>query len=398
MIRSIGDLNLKNKRVLVRVDFNVPVGDDGGVADDTRIRASLPTIRAIREAGGVVVLMSHMGRPKGRRKPELSLRAVGEPLGRLLDHPVTFADDCIGEAARRVVDAAQPGDVVLLENLRFHAAEEKNDPEFAHELAALGDVYVNDAFGTAHRAHASTAGITAYIKETAAGFLIERELKFLGEALQNPRRPFTAILGGAKISGKIDVISALLDKCDTILIGGAMMFTFYKAQGLEIGDSLLEADKVELAAETLRRAAEKGVKLLLPTDAVVARAFSNDAESTTMAVDAIEPGWMGLDIGPETARAYAAAIEGSQTVVWNGPMGVFEMEKFADGTRAVAEAMARGTAAGATTVVGGGDSAAAVVQLNLAEKMTHVSTGGGASLEFLEGKVLPGIAALEWDA
>ncbi len=398
MIRSIGDLNLKNKRVLVRVDFNVPVGDDGGVADDTRIRASLPTIRAIRDAGGTVVLMSHMGRPKGQRKPELSLRAVGVHLGRLLDHPVIFADDCIGEAARKAVDAAQPGDVVLLENLRFHAAEEKNDTEFARELAALGDVYVNDAFGTAHRAHASTAGITEYIKETAAGFLIERELKFLGDALQNPRRPFTAILGGAKISGKIDVISALLDKCDTILIGGAMMFTFYKAQGLEIGDSLLEADKVELAAETLRRAAEKGVKLLLPTDAVVARAFSNDAESTTMPVDAIEPGWMGLDIGPETARAYAAEIEGSQTVVWNGPMGVFEMEKFAHGTRAVAEAMARGTAAGATTVVGGGDSAAAVVQLNLAEKMTHVSTGGGASLEFLEGKVLPGIAALEEDA
>ena len=398
MIRSIGDLNLKNKRVVVRVDFNVPVSDDGGVADDTRIRASLPTIRAIREAGGTAVLMSHMGRPKGQRKPEFSLRAVGEHLSRLLDHPVIFADDCIGEAARQAVDAAQPGDVVLLENLRFHDAEEQNDPAFARQLASLGDVYVNDAFGTAHRAHASTAGITEYISETAAGFLIERELKFLGEALQNPRRPFTAILGGAKISGKIDVISALLDKCDTILIGGAMMFTFYKAQGLEIGDSMLEADKIELAAETLRRAADKGVKLMLPTDAIVARAFSNDAESTTMPVDAIKPGWMGLDIGPETARAYAAEIERSQTIVWNGPMGVFEMKNFAQGTRAVAEAMARGTEAGATTVVGGGDSAAAVVQLHLDSKMTHVSTGGGASLEFLEGKVLPGIAALEQDA
>jgi phosphoglycerate kinase len=395
MARSIEDLQLSGKRVLVRVDFNVPLDDAGAITDDTRIRESLPTIRRIIDNGGRAILMSHLGRPKGERKEKYSLRPAAEQLSELLNRPVQLAPDCVGPEVEQVVAAMNDGDVVLLENLRFHKEEEANDESFARQLSGLGDIYVNDAFGTAHRAHASTEGVTHFIGEKAAGYLMLKELKFLGDTLANPERPFVAILGGSKISGKIDVINALLDKCDTILIGGGMMFTFFRAQDKEVGTSLVEADKIDLAKEILKQADEKKVQLLLPTDVVLASKFAEDAETGLAQVDEIPEGWMGLDIGPDTEKIFSDIIVDAKTVVWNGPMGVFEMEKFAAGTKAVAEALVTATKLGASTIVGGGDSAAAIAQMDLTDQVTHVSTGGGASLEFLEGKELPGVKALE---
>jgi phosphoglycerate kinase len=395
MIRSLDDLDLTDRRVLIRVDFNVPLDESGAITDDNRIVESLPTIRKVIGDGGRAVLMSHLGRPKGERKEKYSLRPAAEALSKHLGVEVKLAPDCVGAETKEMVDAMKNGDVVLLENLRFHKEEEANDDAFARQLAELGDVYVNDAFGTAHRAHASTEGVTHHVAEKAAGYLMLKELKFLGEAVDNPVRPFIAILGGSKISGKIDVIESLLDKCDTIVIGGGMMFTFFKAQGIEIGSSLVEEDRLEMARGILDRAAAKNINLMLPTDVVLADRFAEDAGTRVASVNEIPAGWMGLDIGPETQTAFAGAIVGAKTVIWNGPMGVFEMEKFAAGTKAVAEALVRATEAGATTIVGGGDSAAAIAQLGLADRVTHVSTGGGASLEFLEGKTLPGVAALE---
>jgi len=394
MPQSIDDLQLSGKRVLVRCDFNVPLDDAGRITDDKRITESLPTIRKIISEGGRAILASHLGRPKGERKEKYSLRPVAERLSELLGREVPLAPDCVGAKTEEMVAGMSDGDVLLLENLRFHKEEEANDEEFARALARLADVYVNDAFGTAHRAHASTEAVARFVPEKAAGYLMLKELRFLGDAVADPERPFTAILGGSKISGKIDVIDALLGKCDTILVGGGMMFTFFKAQGKEIGASLVEEDKIEVARRVLEDAAARQVSLLLPLDTVLADRFAEDAETKTASIDDIPTGWMGLDIGPVTRAQFAEVIASSKTIVWNGPMGVFEMPKFAEGTRAVAEALAAATGNGATTIVGGGDSAAAIAQFGLEEKVTHVSTGGGASLEFLEGKELPGVAAL----
>ncbi len=391
--KSIDSINVSGLRVLVRVDFNVPM-ESGKITDDIRIVESLPTIRKIVDGGGRAILMSHLGRPKGKPKPEFSMKPVAEHLARLLGQPVAFAPDCIGEPARSTVASMRDGDVLVLENLRFHPEEEGNDPAFAKELASLGDLYVNDAFGTAHRAHASTEGVTRFLKPAVAGYLLQKELDYLGRAVGNPVRPYAAIIGGAKISGKIDVISNLLDKVDSLLIGGGMMFTFYRAQGLEVGKSLVEEDKIALAGEILEAAASKKVRFLLPVDCVIADKFENQANRRTVGVKGITPGWMGLDIGDETIKLYTRELDSAATVVWNGPMGVFEMENFSAGTVAVAKALAVRTAAGATTIVGGGDSAAALSKLGYEKKVSHVSTGGGASLEFLEGKILPGVAAL----
>lgn len=391
---SITDIDLHDKRALTRVDFNVPFDKDGSISDDTRIVASLPSIRHMVERGAKVVLMSHLGRPKGKPNPEFSLRPVALRLAELLGRPVGFAPACIGTDTEALVAAMRPGDVLLLENVRFHAEEEANDPAFAAQLARLGDVYVNDAFGSAHRAHASTEGVARLLSPAVAGLLMQKEIDYLGKAVGNPARPYTAILGGAKISGKIDVIQNLMEKVDTLLIGGGMMFTFLKAKGLEIGSSLLEEDKLELAANILRDAEEHGKTLLLPVDTVVADRFADDAEQRVVSVDGIPADMMGLDIGPETIALFARHIKASRTVVWNGPMGVFEMPNFAKGTLAVAHAMVDATNEGATTVIGGGDSAAAIAQAGLEDQVSHVSTGGGASLEFLEGKELPGVLAL----
>lgn len=390
---TIDDLKLKDKRVLVRVDFNVPLNEKKEVADDTRIVESLPTIKKILNDGGKAILMSHLGRPKGK-DPNLSLAPVAKRLEKLLGTPVKFVDDCIGEKVGKAVSELKSSECLLLENLRFYPQEEKNDPEFAKSLAKLGEVYINDAFGTAHRAHASTEGVTKYIKECAAGYLMQKELKYLGMALTQPKRPFIAILGGAKISGKIDVIKNLLDKVDTLLIGGGMAFTFYKALGKEVGSSLLEEDKVELAKEILAEAEKKKVDLELPDDFVIAPEAKEDTSTRVVDKDNIPAGWKGLDIGPETLKLFKEKIENAKTVIWNGPMGVFEVDKFSKGTIGVADQLARITKKGATTIVGGGDSVAALAKVNLEKKMTHVSTGGGASLEFLEGKILPGVAAL----
>lgn len=390
-IRTLADGAFGGKTVLVRVDFNVPL-EGGRVADDTRIRGALPTLRHLREAGARVVLCSHLGRPKGV-DPALSLRPVAQHLSGLLDAPVAFADDCIGRSARAMVDGLAPGGVGLLENLRFHAEEKANDPDFAASLAGLADAYVNDAFGTAHRAHASTTGVTAHLL-SYGGFLIEKEVRFLGDALAKPARPFTAVLGGAKVSDKIAVIERLLESVDRLVIGGGMAFTFLAAQGHGVGSSLLEADRIELARSLIAKASAAGVELLLPTDIVAAQGFAADAGHAVVAAHAIPAERMGLDIGPKTAEAFAAAIRDSGTVVWNGPMGVFEWTAFAAGTRIVAEAVAACTDAGGTTIVGGGDSAAAAVKFGVADRVSHVSTGGGASLEMLEGKTLPGLAAL----
>ena len=391
---TIDQLDLKGKRVLTRVDFNVPLNENGEITDDRRIVAALPTIEKIINDGGKLILMSHLGRPKGERKPEYSLAPVAKRLSELLGKEVTFVDDCIGEKVKEVVSRMKEGDVVLLENLRFYKGETENDPEFARQLAELGDVYVNDAFGTAHRAHASTEGVTHYIEKCAAGYLMQRELDYLGNAIENPRRPFTAILGGAKVSGKIDVIQNLFDKVDYLLIGGGMVFTFLKAEDYNVGKSLVEEDKIELARKILKDAETKEIGFILPTDVVCAKEFSNDSPSEVHDIDNIPDDMMGLDIGPKTIRNFKEIIALSKTIVWNGPMGVFEFDNFANGTKEIAEALADATAYGATTIVGGGDSAAAIKKFGLEHAVSHVSTGGGASLEFLEGKTLPGVAAL----
>lgn len=389
--KTIEDIEVKGKRVLVRVDFNVPLDAEGNVTDDKRITAALPTVNYLLEHGAKVILCSHLGRPKGAPDPQFSLRPVAKRLAEILPNvKVAFAEDTIGESAKAAIAAMKDGEIVLLENVRFYKEEEKNDPEFSKQLASLADVFVSDAFGTVHRAHASTAGVAAYLP-AVAGFLIGKELSIMGEALENPVRPFVAILGGAKVSDKIGVITNLLNKCDSLIIGGGMMFTFYKALGYEIGTSLLDAESVELAKDLMAQAKAKGVNLLLPVDTVVADKFAADAEHKTVNADAIPAGWMGLDIGPESAKLFAETIKAAKTVIWNGPMGVFEFPAFAEGTKAVAAACAE---CKGTTIIGGGDSASAVKKLGFAKQMTHISTGGGASLEFLEGKVLPGVAAL----
>ena len=394
--KTVRDLELNGKRVLMRVDFNVPL-DGETVTDDTRIRAALKTIEHVLAEGASLVLMSHLGRPKGEAKPEFSLKPAALRLSELLGKPVAFAPDCVGPEVKAMAEALQPGDVLLLENLRFHPEEEgkKVEPEaqdaFAAALAELGDVYVNDAFGTAHRAHASMAVVTQHIDTCAAGFLLEKEIEYLGSAVASPEHPFVAVIGGAKISGKIDVLRKLAEKVDAIIVGGGMAYTFYVAKGIPVGNSLVEAEKVELAKETMELLAAKGVRLLLPVDHVVADAFSADANVKTVEKDGIEDGWMALDVGPKTCDLFAAELANAKTVVWNGPMGCFEMAPFAAGTMAIAKVVAE---TDCVSIIGGGDSVSAVNKSGLADQMSHISTGGGASLEFLEGKALPGITAL----
>ncbi|MBD5559194.1 MAG: phosphoglycerate kinase [Clostridia bacterium] len=390
MKKTIEDVDVRGKKVLVRVDFNVPLDDKQQITDETRILAALPTIQYLVKNGAKVILISHLGRPKGEVNPKFSLKPVAERLGQLLDTKVLFADDCVGPEAQKVVDELQDGQVALLENLRFHKEETQNDPEFAKQLAGLADIYVNDAFGSAHRAHASTAGVADYLP-AVAGYLIGKELDVMGKALEDPVRPFVAILGGAKVSDKIGVISNLLNKVDSLIIGGGMANTFVMAEGNEVGKSLVDAEKLDLAKDLLKQAKDKGVKVMLPVDFVVAREVSADAPTEVVAVDEIPADEMALDIGPETRKQFADAVKNAKTVIWNGPMGVAEIAQFAEGTKAVAQALAD---TDAITIIGGGDSAAAVKQLGYADKMTHISTGGGASLEFLEGKELPGVAAL----
>jgi len=399
-LASLSSSDLSSKRVLVRVDFNVPLDDQGNITDDTRIRAALPTIQSLTEKGAKVILASHFGRPKGddyaaRVTDKFRLTPVAARLSDLLGKPVVKTDDCIGDDVAAKVAGLNNGDVLLLENVRFHPGEEKNDPEFAKQLASVADLYVNDAFGTAHRAHASTEGVTHYLKPSVAGLLIEKELQFLQEAIEHPQRPLAAIVGGSKVSSKITVIETLLDKVDKLLIGGGMIFTFYKARGLSVGKSLVEEDKLELAKALEAKAKEKGVDLLLPTDVVVADNFSADANAQTVSVENIPDGWMGLDIGPDAVKVFQDALSTCKSVIWNGPMGVFEFDKFAVGTEAIAHTLAGLTKTGTTTIIGGGDSVAAVEKVGVAEQMSHISTGGGASLELLEGKELPGIAALD---
>ena len=389
--KTIEDINVSGKKVLVRCDFNVPLDADKNITDETRINAALPTIRYLLDKGAAVILCSHLGRPKGEFNMKYSLAPVAKRLSEKLGFEVKLASDVIGESAKKLAAEVKPGEAILLENLRFHAEEEKNDPAFAKELASMADVFVNDAFGTAHRAHASTAGVAEYLP-AVAGFLIGKELNFLGKAVTNPERPFVAILGGAKVKDKIGVITNLIEKVDTLLIGGGMAYTFMKATGGEIGNSLCDDERLSLALELLDKAKAKGVKLLLPVDNVCGKEFNNDTEQMVCESGKIPEGWEGLDIGPKTCEQFAEVIRTAKTVVWNGPMGVFEMPNFAKGTIAVAKALAESDA---ISIIGGGDSAAAIEQLGFADKVTHISTGGGASLEFLEGKVLPGIAALE---
>ncbi|HOJ48570.1 MAG TPA: phosphoglycerate kinase [Bacillota bacterium] len=387
--KSIEDIDVSGKKVLVRCDFNVPL-EDGRITDDNRIVGALPTIKYLLAHKAKVILCSHLGRPKGEFNMKYTLAPVAKRLSELLGIEVTLANDVIGEDAVAKAAALKEGEVLLLENVRFHKEEEKNDPEFAKKLASLAEIYVNDAFGTAHRAHASTAGVADYLP-AVCGYLIQKEISVMGKALSDPKRPFVAILGGAKVSDKIGVINNLIEKVDTLIIGGGMSYTFEKAMGGNIGKSLCEADKLDLAKEMLEKAKSKGVKFLLPTDTVCAKEFSNDAEQKVFPTNAIPEDYMGLDIGPETIKAFSEALKGAGTIVWNGPMGVFEFDNFAKGTKAIAEAVA---ASGAISIIGGGDSAAAVEKFGLADKITHISTGGGASLEFLEGLVLPGIACL----
>ena len=389
--KTVRDLDVAGKRVLVRVDFNVPLNDKGEITDDTRITASLPTIQYLLEQKAAVILMAHLGRPKGQVKPELSLAPVAKHLGKLLGKKILFAPDCVGEAAQAAASKLKPGHILLLENLRFHKEEEKNDMEFAEKLASLADLYVNDGFGVSHRAHASVEGVTHFLP-AAAGFLLEKEIQYVGQAVTNPLHPFVAIIGGAKVSDKIGVISNLLDKVDTLLIGGGMANTFLAAQGYKMGKSLVEEDKLDLAKELLAKAKKNKVNMLLPTDLVMAAAFAPDAEHVTEKVKNLNQAYMALDIGAETSKAYAEALADAKMIVWNGPMGVFEMDAFCKGTEAVAKAVAKSRA---TSIVGGGDSVAAIEKLGLAKRITHISTGGGASLEYLEGKVLPGVAALD---
>ncbi len=392
-VANLAASDLSGKRVLVRADFNVPL-DNGSITDDTRIRAALPTIQDLTSKGAKVILSSHFGRPKGVDN-KYRLTPVAHRLSELLGKQVVKCDDCIGEDVAAKVAAMQNGDVLLLENVRFYPEEEKNDSEFAKKLAANADLYVNDAFGTAHRAHASTEGVTKYLSPSVAGYLIEKELQYLQSAIESPQRPLAAIIGGSKVSSKIGVIETLLDKCDKLILGGGMIFTFYKARGLNVGKSLVEEDKLELAKSLEAKAKERGVQLLLPTDVILADNFAADANSQTVSIDAIPDGWMGLDIGPDSVKTFQDALADCKTVIWNGPMGVFEFPQFAKGTEAIAHTLADLTKTGATTIIGGGDSVAAVEQLNLGEQMSHISTGGGASLELLEGKELPGIAALD---
>ena len=390
--KTVLDVNVHGKKVLLRCDFNVPQDKEtGAITSDKRIVAALPTIKYLLENGAAVIACSHLGKPKGVRKESLSLRPVAVRLGELLDREVVFAEDVIGPDARAKAAALQSGQIMLLENTRFEPGEEKNDPVLSKELASLAELFVSDAFGSVHRAHASTVGVAAYLP-AVSGFLVAKELEVMGKALNDPRRPFVAVLGGAKVSDKINVINNLLDKADTLIIGGGMAYTFVKAQGGSIGTSLLEADKQDYALEMIAKAKEKGVELLLPVDTLAAKEFSADAQPVTVETGSIPDDMMGLDIGPKTVEQFCAAVKGAGTVVWNGPMGVFEFEAFAGGTRAMAKALAD---SGAVTIVGGGDSAAAVEQLGFADKMTHISTGGGASLEFLEGKELPGVACLQ---
>lgn len=389
--KTVRDLDVAGKKVLVRVDFNVPLNDKGEITDDSRITASLPTIQYLLEQKAAVILMAHLGRPKGQVKPELSLAPVAKHLGKLLGKKILFAPDCVGEAAQAAASKLKPGHILLLENLRFHKEEEKNDMEFAEKLASLADLYVNDGFGVSHRAHASVEGVTHFLP-AAAGFLLEKEIQYVGQAVTNPLHPFVAIIGGAKVSDKIGVISNLLDKVDTLLIGGGMANTFLAAQGYKMGKSLVEEDKLDLAKELLAKAKKNKVNMLLPTDLVMAAAFAPDAEHVTEKVKNLNQAYMALDIGAETSKAYAEALADAKMIVWNGPMGVFEMDAFCKGTEAVAKAVAKSRA---TSIVGGGDSVAAIEKLGLAKRITHISTGGGASLEYLEGKVLPGVAALD---
>ena len=396
--RSLASLSadeLRGKRVLVRVDFNVPLDDAGAITDDTRIRAALPTITDLSGKGARVLLAAHFGRPKGQVNEAMRLTAVAARLSDLLGTPVVKTDSCIGPDAEAKVATLADGGVVLLENVRFFAEEEKNDPAFAEKLAALADVYVNDAFGAAHRAHASTEGVTKFLRPSVAGYLMEKELQYLQGAIDEPKRPLAAIVGGSKVSSKIGVLEALIDKCDKILVGGGMIFTFYKARGLAVGKSLVEEDKLDLARELEAKAAAKGVQFLLPTDVVLADNFAPDANSQIAKVENIPEGWMGLDIGPDSVKLFQDALADCKTVIWTGPMGVFEFDKFAAGTNAIAHTLAQLSATGTTTIIGGGDSVAAVEKVGVAEQMSHISTGGGASLELLEGKVLPGVAALD---
>ena len=395
--KLINDNKINDKNILVRVDFNVPIDSNGIISDDKRIMESLITINAISSNGGKCILMSHLGRPKGEKNLKYSLSVVAEYLSNVLNKPVLFSDDCIGEDNKEAINNMKPGDVILLENLRFYKEEEMNDPEFAKKLAAYGDIFVNDAFGTAHRAHASTEGVTHFIKTCAAGFLMEKELKYLTAAVADPKRPLCAILGGSKISGKIDVLENLLNIADTILVGGGMMFTFYKALGYNIGKSILEEDKVSLAKDILEKVKTSKTKFELPEDVLMADKFDKDAQTKEMFADRITPDfndWIGVDIGPKTIHKYKQEILKSNTIVWNGPMGVFEIDIFATGTIEIAKSLAEATAKGATTIIGGGDSASAVAKAGLENNVSHVSTGGGASLEFLEGKKLPGVEAL----
>lgn len=391
--KSVEDIEVKGKKVLVRCDFNVPLDENRNITDETRIDGALPTIKYLINNGAKVILCSHMGKPKGEPKPELSLAPVAAKLSEKLGKDIIFAadDTVVGENAKKAVAEMKEGDVVLLENTRYRKEETKNEDNFSKELASLADIFVNDAFGTAHRAHCSNVGVTKYLDTAVAGYLIQKEIEFLGNAVNNPVRPCVAILGGSKVSSKISVINNLLEKVDTLIIGGGMAYTFMKALGEEVGDSLLEADYLDYAKEMMDKAKAKGVELLIPVDTVVAKEFSNDAEFKTVERGGIEPGWQGLDIGEKTIALYKEAVKNAKTVVWNGPMGVFEMPNFAKGTNAIAQALAE---IDAVTIIGGGDSVAAVNQAGLGDKMSHISTGGGASLEFLEGKDLPGIVAL----
>ncbi len=394
-LSSLSAEDLSGKRVLVRVDFNVPLNDEGSITDDTRIRAALPTIKDLIDKGSRVILAAHFGRPKGQVNESMRLTPVAKRLSELLGKSVLKTDSCVGADAAAKVSSMSNGDVVVLENVRFFAEEESNDSEFAKKLASLAEVFVNDAFGAAHRAHASTEGVTKFLSPSVAGYLMEKELQYLQGAIDEPRRPLAAIVGGSKVSSKIGVLESLIDKCDKVLIGGGMIFTFYKARGLSVGKSLVEEDKLALAKALEEKANAKGVQLLLPTDVVLADNFAPDANSQVASINSIPEGWMGLDIGPDSVKEFQKALGDCQTIIWNGPMGVFEFDKFANGTNAIANTLASLSNSGCCTIIGGGDSVAAVEKAGLAAKMSHISTGGGASLELLEGKVLPGVAALD---
>jgi phosphoglycerate kinase len=391
---NVRDLDVKGKRVLARFDFNVPLDSEKNITDDTRIQAALPTIRNIVDRGGRLIMMSHLGRPRGQRDPELSLTPVAMRLGELVNNPLRFAEDCIGEAVEKKVEELNDGELLLLENVRYYAEETDNDPEFASKLASLGDIYVNDAFGTAHRAHASTAGVATHFEVRAAGFLMEKELDALGSALENPVRPFVAVLGGAKVKGKINLIKSLLDKVDVLLVGGGMMYTFFKASGLEIGKSIHDDSFLAMCKELMDRTKEGPSKLLLPVDTIIAREIDDAAPTREVSIADIPEDWLGVDIGPKTVALFKSQLSDAKTIFWNGPMGIFEKPNFAEGTKAIARSVADGKARGATTIVGGGDSVAAINLMGIADRFSHISTGGGASLEFMEGRPLPGVEAL----